>query len=196
MEVIKRYKKGNEEFRIIRDDNPESPRTWDNLGIIICKDKRYNLSDEELGENFVGCFNDLPKWLEDNKKSIVCIPIYLYDHSGITIKTTPFGCKWDSSSIGYIYTTEEKAKTYMGINEINKEDIEEIKKILNHEIKTFNSYIIGECYGYNHVRLNKCKYCDHISEHQIDSCYGFLGDIEESGILDNINIEEFIEEDI
>jgi len=41
------------------------------------------------------------------EKAII-MDIYLYDHSSITISTTPFSCPWDSGKVGYIYVLKSK----------------------------------------------------------------------------------------
>ena len=38
------------------------------------------------------------------------MPCYIYDHSGITISTGSFGCRWDNGQFGYIMITKEKAR--------------------------------------------------------------------------------------
>lgn len=35
---------------------------------------------------------------------VLLMPLYLYDHSGITISTSEFCDPWDSGQIGFIYT--------------------------------------------------------------------------------------------
>ena len=44
MDIIK-FKDGYQ-LEIILDDSPESPRTWDNIGRMICFHKRENLGDD------------------------------------------------------------------------------------------------------------------------------------------------------
>ena len=34
------------ELKIVQDTDPESPRTWDNLGTMVCFHKRYELGDK------------------------------------------------------------------------------------------------------------------------------------------------------
>ena len=64
------------------DSHPESPREWDNLGTVVLVDRcRYNFGDEAADQDElrrIGLDDELLK-----------LPIYLYDHSGITINTTP-----------------------------------------------------------------------------------------------------------
>ena len=34
------------ELEVVQDTDPESPRTWDNLGTMVCFHKRYELGDK------------------------------------------------------------------------------------------------------------------------------------------------------
>lgn len=57
MEAVETFSVGEDiEVRIIQDCDAESPREWDNLGIMACKHPRYNLGDEQIvcsGEEFM-----------------------------------------------------------------------------------------------------------------------------------------------
>jgi len=37
----------------------------------------------------------------------VILPLYLYDHGGITMNTGGFSCRWDSGQVGWIYASKE-----------------------------------------------------------------------------------------
>lgn len=180
MQVIKRYKKDNEEYRIVIDDCPINPREeYDNLGIIIHWHNDYNLGEEELPmENSFEKYEEVEKWLTEEKGAVIILPVYIYDHSGITIKTSPFNCRWDSGHIGYIYTTKENIEKF-GV------EISKVKEILEQEIKIFDDYLTGNVYMLEHVMHEKCDTCEHVEENIVDSC-SYLGDIETSGILDDI----------
>jgi len=47
---IQKFKNGNKELKIIQDEDPESPREWDNLGIMFCFHKKHGRSFN--GERF------------------------------------------------------------------------------------------------------------------------------------------------
>jgi hypothetical protein len=44
----------------------------------------------------------------------VILPLYLYDHGGITMSTGSFGDPWDSGQVGFIYVSKEKARKEFG----------------------------------------------------------------------------------
>jgi hypothetical protein len=88
----------------------------------------------------------------------------MYDHSGITISTKPFGCRWDSGQIGFIFTTREKVKEYLGISRITEKAKEKISKILVGEVSTYDQYLRGDIYFY--------EITDKDGNFK-DSCYGY-----------------------
>ena len=88
-------------IKIKRDTDPQSPRDWDNLGLMVCWHRRYKLGDEQPKS---------PPETYEIPSGAVVLPLYLYDHSGITMSTEPFSCPWDSGQVGYIFATEEKIR--------------------------------------------------------------------------------------
>lgn len=148
----------NLKIKIEYDTNTESPREWDNDSKMILFHGRYNLGDNH---NFsVESFNE---WFEENKENLVYLPVYGYDHGGLTISTSPFSCSWDSGQLGYIYMTKEAAKNY-----------ENPILALESEVKIYDLWIRGECYYY--VIFDE--------EEVLDSCGGYIGfeDCRESAI--------------
>ena len=99
MESIKivNYKRFDIEYWY--DEYSESPRNWDNVGNMVCFHKNYNLGDKH---NF-NSPDDLMEFLKDHENEIVYLPIYAYEHGGITISTAPYSCRWDSGQVGVIY---------------------------------------------------------------------------------------------
>jgi hypothetical protein len=140
-------------------------------------------------------------YLEDSKK-LVILPIYLYDHSGLTINTVGFHCPWDSGQVGWIYATVDEAlKQKLGYQSKNgkfysyKRNTPALRKtmreILLAEVETYDEYLRGEVYGYKCIKLEECGKCGHVDEVEVDSCFGFYGD---TGLQDmRFNIpEDFI----
>jgi hypothetical protein len=93
------------------------------------------------------------------------LPLYIYDHSGITMNTTGFSCRWDSGQVGFIYATKEKIRAEYGWKRLTKKRLQQIQDILDGEVKTYDQYLTGDVYGYT-IEKN--------GEH-IDSCWGYYG---------------------
>jgi hypothetical protein len=122
---------------VCTDPYPQNPRTeWDNAGTMVCFHKKYNLGDR----------HDFPTpeafrlWWEEYGEGGTLLPLYLYDHSGITMRTTPFTCPWDSGQVGWIYMTVAKAKS---------EGIQDPVSYLGGEVATYDEYLTGNVYGFS-----------------------------------------------
>ena len=124
MEIIKTIKKGNKIAKIYIDEYADSPREWDNLGKMICFHKRYNLGDKhtESSKDF-DSFEELRDYLIKEKNAIVILPLFLFDHSGITISTSAFNNRWDFGQVGFIYATKEDVLREYNVKKITKKAI-------------------------------------------------------------------------
>jgi len=172
MEAIETFKTKDGIVKIYQDTTPTDPREWDNLGIMVCFHNGYNLGDKtNLKSSDFNNWDELHDYINKELKAVAVLPLYLYDHSGITISTTPFNCRWDSGQIGFIYTTEEQIKKMCGDEKYTTKELE--KKLLE-EVKLYDKYLTGEVYGYNHVKYEKCEHCGHTEESILDSCWGFF----------------------
>lgn len=173
-------------LEVYQDSDPSSPREWDNLGIMYITHKRYSFGDTDVpipADQFES-WDEVEYYIESTLRALVCVPIYMYDHSGITINTTGFSCNWDSGQVGFIYTTAKRIAE-MGVNQKNDEEWEDfllrIKEYLVGEVETMDQYVTGNVYGF--------QVKDAEGEH-IDSCWGFYGsDFKTNGILDHVDSE-------
>lgn len=162
-------------IKILPDDSPESPREWDNLGIMVCFHKRYDLGDKvtlPFDVSELGGWDEVRAELE-KMGAVVILPIYMYDHSGIALSVTadhyPFNDRWDAGQVGFIYTTKEQVKK-MGLEDTTED---ELKKQLKGEIETYETYINGFVTGFVIEKPEKCEKCGHIEDEVKDSCWGF-----------------------
>lgn len=131
------------------DTDPVSPRNWDNLGTVALGSRRYSFGDEHLDLEGINAITDDPDY--------AYLPIYLYDHSGITIKTTPFGCGWDSGLVGIIYAK---------LSDEPEMPKEKILDVLKSEISTLDDYLQGNVYAFS-IKDSDGDY--------VDGCCGFYG---------------------
>jgi len=130
-----------------------------------------NLKNSEL-LNLIGDYN-------------VILPLYLYDHGGITMNTGGFSCPWDSGQVGWIYASYEDVR-----KEYGSLDLDRAESLLKSEVESYDHYLTGQCYGFKLYE----------NDNEIDSCWGFFGDI--SDVKDSIkshlpsdcnNIIDFLE---
>ena len=81
------------------------------------------------------------------------------------MSTSTFSCPWDSGQVGWIYAGADKIKEAYG--EVTPETVEKAKSLLESEVKCYDYYLTGQCYGYQLFE----------GDTEIDSCWGFLGDM-------------------
>lgn len=123
------------------DDDPLNPRKdCDNFGKMLCWHRRYNLGDKNPYKHSEDFHYD-----KELQKSIFAVlPVYLYDHSGLTVSSAPFSCPWDSGQVGIIYVTKEDAKREYG--DLSEETKINVIERLESEIKEYDNYLTGNYY--------------------------------------------------
>jgi len=150
---------GGWSVEIHADESPESPREWDNFGVILSWHRRYNAGDE----NPYASPQDFLEVAEE--EGYLVMPVYMYDHSVVAISTTPFTGRaqhadWDSGQVGFTYATKKEVdKCGEGEAAIVK-----AKSILSAEVATLCQFMTGEVYGF--VVKNP-------GGDEVDSCWGF-----------------------
>ena len=108
---------------------------------------------------------ELAQLKEEALSNYILIPLYLYDHSGITMRTASFSCGWDSGQVGWIYVTVAQAHENWP-----KLDLLDLKgraaRYLEGEVNEYDMYLTGDCWGYAVV--------DEAGD-ELDTCWGFYG---------------------
>lgn len=171
-EVVE-YKGRKLTVKVCLDEDPsESPREWSNLGRMGCVHRRYSLGDAETSSLLSRLVSECDGWDEveqllfDEYDAAVILPVYMYDHGGIVLSTSPFSCRWDSGQLGFIYATHADLKREYGTQPV---PVDRVVEILKHEVSTYSSYVSGDVYGF--------VVEDESGEH-LDSCWGFIGELD------------------
>ncbi len=197
IERTEEYKGYN--IKIVSDEDPANPRTdWDGAATMCCWHSRYNLGDwrngkvlskyysepidllyelagldrdseQELREGAYISNEELYRLIEE--RGTIISPLYLYDHSGITISMGGFSCPWDSGQIGWVYMEKDK------IDEEFDGDKDRAWKCMEGEVETYDDFLTGEVYGYDIETID--------GESTGESCWGYFGDPDKSGCLDD-----------
>jgi len=124
-------------------------------------------------------------------KHYVILPLYLYDHGGITMRCAPFSCGWDSGKVGFIFCSLEQARnncllddsaTWETVVETTPDESGTLREltesVLRSEVETYDLYLTGQVYGYT---------VTHSETGEEDSCGGFyqdeLPDAKDSDVL-------------
>lgn len=160
--------------RIEVDGDASSPREDDNVGTMVCWHRRHHLGDEQPAGSPDEYLNGLldkcvranySKALKQANASKLLnanyarLPLYLYDHSGITMNTTGFSCPWDSGQVGFVYCSLKKAQAEFGkvgdkqgfeakVEHDGKTMTlrERAELWLRQEVETYDQFISGEVY--------------------------------------------------
>jgi hypothetical protein len=114
----------------------------------------------------------------------VILPLYLYDHSGITISTGSFSCMFDSGQVGWIVCDKDTIeKEWAGNRDL-------AEKCLRAEVAVYDDYLTGNVWGYI-AEEREVMDCWDLDDNEgwetTDSCWGFYGsDPETNGIKDHL----------
>lgn len=199
-----------------QDPDPIDPREFDDpscrFSHMYCWHKRYNIGDqnpwpsfEKLLENLAETYDIDPEKsqteiLEELKPNVCLLPIWAYEHSGITItakdRVYPYNDRFDSGCIGCIYTAKHEFNALHVNNEtIIKPDewYENAKTCLQQEVETYDQYLCNEVYDYALYEEN-----EHGGYDEIETCGNFFGsDMEKSGIMESVGhgLKQAIEAD-
>jgi hypothetical protein len=147
--------------------------------INIIQDEDYNITSDD-GDNdlFLLYYHrdfyitrkgfSEPKTMEDIKawrKNYHLFTVYAYIHTGVALSLSnevyPFDDQWDVSNCGFVMIKKGSG-------------IRNHRKAAQALIEEYNDILSGNVYGYQ-ITFNG---------NYINSCWGFVGDIDKSGIID------------
>jgi len=164
MNLAKEVKHAGKSVKVFYDEDPINPRKeYDNITEIAHWHRRYDfgkqvdrgITSEEMVE--------LAK--EAGDPILAILPLYLYDHSGITISVGAFTCGWDSGQVGWVYITQSKSDM-MGCHGWTTDQYE---NAIRSDVKTYDDYLTGQVFGY---------VVEGRDGETLESVWGFVGDLE------------------
>lgn len=177
-------------LRIVIDPEPSNPRTdFDNLATMACWHRRYRLGDADgparlrdavcassprrsrrsddledpdtIAQALAGCHD------------IVLLPLYLYDHSGITMSTAcgyTFNDRWDAGQVGFAFMTRDQVLASLaspGARRLTPALRAAAAPLMRSEVETYDRYLTGNVFGY----VVESETGEHL-----DSCWGYFGE--------------------
>ena len=178
--------RGNITGYIVYDTDPFDPRGDDNLATLACWHRNYQLGDEQpkaepidymiglLEEVEPRAYATLTAARERGRKvstlldhylarHYVVLPLYLYEHGGISISVGGFSCPWDSGQVGiaHIRLSAVEAENLYGEGAANL--AERGARWIKGEVEDYDRYLTGQVYGFIIEADGETR----------DSCYGF-----------------------
>ena len=146
-------KVNGERYRIelMHDCDPITPREWDNVAHFCFWHGRYNMA-QELKQ-----YTSAPelKELRRAHPDAYIYPVYMYDHSNISLSLGRFGCRFDSGLLGFAIVDKSRASDVFGITELTEE---RAREIVSDELQEYEQYINGEVYA---VSIDKIQSVTH-----------------------------------
>jgi hypothetical protein len=94
-------------------------------------------------------------------------PLYLYEHSGITISTGSFSCPWDSGQVGFIFIPLETIRKEWPVIPDGLTIQQWAEKIIEGEVNEYDAYLTGDVVG---------VIAEDEEGEEIDSCWGYYPD--------------------
>lgn len=157
---------------IFCDPDPQNPREdWDHQSTLVIMHRNLAIEEDkgEVRNHFDGSWQNAYQRIGDCQGGMLILPVFLLDHSGITISTTDFRDSWDSGQSGFIWQTEAQIREQFLIEagrDITVDEFEHARNCLKGEIEEYNQYVNGEIFGY---------VLSSVGGKELESCWGFYG---------------------
>ena len=138
-------------------------------------------------------------------KHTVMLPLYLYDHGGITMNVGGYCFPCDSVQVGFIYATRDTILKEYSAKKLTKELRAKAERILRSEVETYAQFLEGDVYGYVIYEIDEECDCDPLPWNDypmcdctlhaevVDSCWGYYGS--ETALEEGREALRFYEED-
>jgi len=157
-------------IKVYQDDSCQSPDEG-NDGDEGCFLVHYHRDFEVRRDNLI-TEEELTKWYNGEKiekeKTHFIFLTYAYIHSGVSLSldngSYPFTDRWDTSRCGAVLVDKKIARTRA-----------KALKIAEGLVADWNDYLSGNVWGY---------VAEDSKGNNVDSCWGFSGDIDKSGMID------------
>jgi len=181
-------------LRIYRDESPESPRGWSNVGEMYGWHRKYGSPDklpnrntslwDVLAAHVPELRNDGESLAErhtvreaiqlanDGGEALV-LPLFMHDHGSVGLSHTNcsiFTDPWDSGLFGIHLLARNRAfEEFMGVTVENWR--ERARKVLDSELNEYQLYLDGQVWGF--------VVTDPKTGERMDSCWSFYGRLDE-----------------
>jgi hypothetical protein len=179
--AIETFKQDGYKIKIYQDEDPMNPRENDNLCVMVCEHRRYELGDRTATETELeavrrGGFELLERYLRMKEGAVCLVPLGLLDHSGLHMWTGggshwSDSAGWDSGTVGFAYITKQRMVELCGTADYKTADFagtaqQWAEKQIDGEVEEYDQYLRGDVYGY----VIEGEDGEHV-----DSCWGFFG---------------------
>ena len=148
---VERFTHNGRTCRILLDPDPMSPRDYDNVSTLACWHRRAKLGDQQLRMDDYASADDALKALKAKVKAagdrvLAVLPLYLYEHSGMTMRCGAFSDPFDSGQVGWGYVTKSSAEKMGCVG--RKWPKAKLEEAIRAEVACYDNYLTGQIYGY------------------------------------------------
>lgn len=157
--LVEKFEHAGRTVKIFRDPDPMSPRDYDNFATLACWHRRRDLGDKRI-EGM-----DLAELREavtaEGDEILAVLPLYAYEHGGITMSTGAYSDTFDSGQVGWGYVTKSRYEL-MGCKpgEVSEETL---RTYIEQEVAAYDNFLTGQIFGYA---------VEGRSGDELDSCWG------------------------
>jgi hypothetical protein len=172
---VERFEHAGRTVVIAYDDDPVNPLTdWESLTTIACWHGRLKLGQRtDMGLKGLD-LEETREAIESHEGSpvLALLPVYLYEHSGITMSCGAFSDPWDSGQVGWAYVTEDSANKMGCVGD--RWTTENLEKAIRSDVDVYDQYLRGEVYVYFVLGMGE----DGEDGDILDSVGGHFGDLD------------------
>lgn len=151
LESFQKVNVGELTLELEHDEDAENPlEDCDGTPTFVCFHNRYRLGtdDHSYEPDMFSGWAELEKQIIKEHKPWAILPLYLYDHSGLTIGYVPFGCPWDSGPIGFAFYSKKQILQNWGYRKRTAKRIVNVEESLKGWVEAYDKYLRGEIYSY------------------------------------------------
>ncbi len=150
-------------IKIVHDECAENPLTvYDDFIKVVAWHPDYALGNCDRFDSH----EEFDRYCKDNQ--VTRLPLYLYDHSGLSVNTTGFHCPWDSGQVGWVFVDHAVARKWMQWGRVSSQRREDLRQQMQSTVDTLDNYLQGNNYGYQVFHNGK----------EVDSCWGFTCEVD------------------
>lgn len=109
------------------------------------------------------------RWQQEYPEMYAVVPVYMYDHSGLSFSVGGFSDRWDSGLIGWLMVDRERWDAQHG----GEWSQAEAQRVLTGEVETLDNYHRYGVQGFRIDRVTECECCGTEKVEELESCWGF-----------------------
>ena len=145
------------DVNILADRDAENPLAWGSATLVTAH-RRYTFGGDRLPFD-ANSIEEAFDWHLDSKgltrRDVIWLPVYLYDHSGLALSDTPFGDRWDSGQLGYIYESRSAIRAEYRVQRISAKREQSVLERLRHTLQLLEHWANGDVYAWEIPALDE-----------------------------------------